>query len=158
LPANTVLAARERLGLVRHGLVRWRKARVATGRIVRRLDVRTPAIDAPAASLSGGNLQRYVIGRAILQEPRVLVAAQPTWGVDAAATAAIHAALRELAESGTAVLLISQDLDELLVLADRLAVLDRGRLSPARPVGAITIEEIGLMMGGLHEPASGVSP
>ncbi|MEJ5231711.1 MAG: ABC transporter ATP-binding protein [Geminicoccaceae bacterium] len=157
LPANTVLAARERLGLVRRGLVRWREARAATGRIVRRLDVRTPAIDAPAASLSGGNLQRYVIGRAILQEPRVLVAAQPTWGVDAAATAAIHAALRELADRGTAVLLISQDLDELLELADRLAVLDRGRLSPARPVGELAVEEIGLLMGGLHEPVGETS-
>jgi len=158
LPANTVLAARERLGLVRHGLVRWAEARAATGRIVRRLDVRTPALDAPASSLSGGNLQRFVIGRAILQDPQVLVAAQPTWGVDAGATAAIHAALQDLVASGAAVLLISQDLDELLALADRLAVLDRGRLSPARPTGELGLEEIGLMMGGLHEPVGRVSP
>ncbi len=153
LPANTVLAARERLGLVRHGLVRWRAARAATGRIIRELDVRTPALDAPASSLSGGNLQKFVIGRAILQEPLVLVAAQPTWGVDAGATAAIHAALRALASNGAAVLLISQDLDELLELANRLAVLDRGRLSPARPTADLSLEEIGLMMGGLHERA-----
>jgi simple sugar transport system ATP-binding protein len=152
LPANTVLAARERLGLVRRGLVRWGAARAATGRIVQRLDVRTPALDAPAASLSGGNLQKFVIGRAILQDPPVLVAAQPTWGVDVGATAAIHAALRDLASAGAALLLISQDLDELLALADRLAVLDRGRLSPARPVAELALEEIGLLMGGLHEP------
>ncbi len=156
LPANTVLAARERLGLVRHGLVRWAAARAATAEIVRRLDVRTPALDAPASSLSGGNLQRYVIGRAILQRPEVLVAAQPTWGVDAAATTAIHAALRELAAAGAAVLVISQDLDELLALADRLAVLDRGRLSAARPTDAFTLDEIGLLMGGLHETATAI--
>jgi simple sugar transport system ATP-binding protein len=153
LSANTVLGARERLGLAPGGVVRWARARAATARIVQRLDVRTPALDAPAAALSGGNLQKFVIGRAILQDPQVLVAAQPTWGVDAGATAAIHAALRALARAGAAVLLISQDLDELLLLADRLAVLDRGRLSPARPVAGLAREEIGLLMGGLHERA-----
>ena len=151
LSANTVLGARERLALAPGGVVRWARARAATARIVQQLDVRTPSLDAPAAALSGGNLQKFVIGRAILQDPLVLVAAQPTWGVDAAATAAIHAALRALARAGAALLLISQDLDELLLLADRLAVLDRGRLSPARPVVGLARAEIGLLMGGLHE-------
>ncbi|MCX8101045.1 MAG: ABC transporter ATP-binding protein [Geminicoccaceae bacterium] len=155
LPANTILGARERLGLAPRGLLRRAAARRATAEIVRALDVRTPAIDAPAGTLSGGNLQRYVIGRAILQQPAVLVAAQPTWGVDAAAAAAIHAALLELAAAGGAILLISQDLDELLGLCDRLAVLDRGRLSPPRPTRDLRLEEIGMLMGGVHEPAPG---
>ena len=82
-----------------------------------------------ASSLSGGNLQKFVVGREILQTPGVLVAAQPTWGVDAGAAAAIHQALVDLAANGTAVLVISQDLDELLSLTDRLAVINEGVLS-----------------------------
>ncbi len=85
------------------------------------------------ARLSGGNLQKFIVGREVLQSPEVLVVSQPTWGVDAGAAAAIHQALIDLAGNGAAVLVISQDLDELLALADRLAVINGGRLSQRDP-------------------------
>src|SRR5690606_15551964 len=106
-----------------------------------------------AGSLSGGNLQKYIMGREILQKPGVLVVSQPTWGVDAGAAAAIHQALVDLAAAGSAIVVISQDLDELRALCDTLAVINMGRLSPARPVADISVEEIGLLMGGVHGAA-----
>jgi simple sugar transport system ATP-binding protein len=112
--------------------------------------VRTPGVGVPARALSGGNLQKFVIGREILQDPAVIIVNQPTWGVDAAAAAAIRQTLIDLAAKGAAVVVISQDLDELLEVADRFAALNEGRLSAARPVAGLTVEEIGLMMGGAH--------
>ena len=105
-------------------------------------------MDSPARSLSGGNLQKFVIGREILQAPSVLVAAQPTWGVDAGAASIIHRSLLLLAQDGTAVLIISQDLDELFAVADRIAVIANGRLTQANPAEELTADEIGLRMGG----------
>ncbi|HEY2890101.1 MAG TPA: ABC transporter ATP-binding protein, partial [Dongiaceae bacterium] len=110
---------------------------------------------AQARSLSGGTLQKFIVGREIMQQPGVLVVSQPTWGVDAGASAAIQQALLDLAAAGAAVLVISQDLDEIFSICDRVAVIAGGRLSPARPVGQVTIEEIGLMMGGTHPEAKG---
>ena len=92
---------------------------------------RRPGPEATAGSLSGGNLQKYIMGREILQQPGVLVVSQPTWGVDAGAAAAIHQALVDLAAAGSAIVVISQDLDELLSLCDTLAVINEGRLSAA---------------------------
>jgi simple sugar transport system ATP-binding protein len=80
----------------------------------------------------------------------VLVVNQPTWGVDAAAAAAIRQALLDLAAGGAAVLVISQDLDELMEISDRFAALNEGRLSPAKPTTGLSVDEIGLMMGGAH--------
>jgi simple sugar transport system ATP-binding protein len=111
--------------------------------------VRCTGPAAPAATLSGGNLQKFIVGREMRQSPGVLVVAQPTWGVDVGAAAVIHRALIALAEAGAAVLLISQDLDELLALCTQLAVLHAGALSPLRPVGALSVAEIGLLMGGV---------
>ena len=90
------------------------------------------------------------MGREILQKPSVLVVSQPTWGVDAGAAAAIHQALVDLAAAGSAIVVISQDLDELRALCDTLAVINMGRLSAARPVKEFSVEEIGLLMGGVH--------
>ena len=90
---------------------------------------------AAAGSLSGGNLQKFVVGREILQTPNVLVVSQPTWGVDAGAAATIHQALADLASEGAAILVISQDLDELLAITDRLAVINVGVLSNALVTG-----------------------
>ena len=98
--------------------------------------------------MSGGNLQKFVIGREILQRPKVLVVNQPTWGVDAHAAATIRTALRDLAAEGTGILVISQDLDELMEISDTFSVLEGGRLSEAQRTGSLTIDEIGLMMGG----------
>src|SRR5262249_34985098 len=112
-----------------------------------------------ARSLSGGNLQKFVLGREMLQAPAVLIAAQPTWGVDAGAAATIHKFLLSLAQTGTAVLIVSQDLDELVAVSSRIAVISQGRLPPARPVDRLTTEQSGLAMGG-HAgwQAPGVEP
>ena len=92
-----------------------------------------------------------MIGREVLQRPDVLVVNQPTWGVDASAAADIRQALLDLAKNGTAIVCISQDLDELMEISDRFAALNEGRLSEPRPAKGLTIEEIGLMMGGAHD-------
>jgi len=148
---NAVLTGASREGLVSAGFVNWKKARAFAERIIEGFDVRTPGPGNAARALSGGNLQKFVIGREILQRPDVLVVNQPTWGVDASAAAAIRQALLDLAEGGTAVVVISQDLDELVEIADRFAALNEGRLSAPRPTQGLTIEEIGLMMGGAHD-------
>ena len=103
-----------------------------------------------AGSLSGGNLQKFIMGREIMQEPAALAVSQPTWGVDAGAAAAIRQALVDLAGRGCAILVISQDLDELLELCDTLVVINLGSLSRVMKVGETSIEEIGLLMGGVH--------
>lgn len=110
--------------------------------------MRTAGVEHAAKSLSGGNLQKFVVGREILQNPTVLVVAQPTWGVDAGAAAAIRQALRDMAAAGAAVLAISQDLDELMEISTRFSVMAGGRLTPPRPMEGLTVEEIGVMMGG----------
>ncbi|MGH6949064.1 MAG: ABC transporter ATP-binding protein [Kiloniellales bacterium] len=145
---NAFLTAHRRLSLVERGWIRRGKARDFAKAVIGRFDVRTSGPDAEARALSGGNLQKFAVGREILQNPAVLVVAQPTWGVDAAAAAAIHQALKTLASEGAAVVIISQDLDEILALADRVAVMFHGRLSAARPTADITVEELGLLMGG----------
>ncbi|MEO1249894.1 MAG: ABC transporter ATP-binding protein, partial [Pseudomonadota bacterium] len=119
-------------------------------KVVEAFDVRTAGISHAAGSLSGGNLQKYVVGREILQKPDVLIVSQPTWGVDAGAAATIHQALADLAAEGAAVVVISQDLDELLAITDRLAVINVGALSRSLVTAEASVEEIGLLMGGVH--------
>ena len=121
--------------------------------IIRRFGVKAGGPNALAKSLSGGNLQKFIMGREIGQKPEVLVVEQPTWGGDAGAAAAIRQALVDLAARGSAIVVISQDLDELLELADRLCVINEGRLSEARTVAGLKLEEIGLLMGGVHGEA-----
>ncbi len=148
---NGVLTAAKREGLVSGGFVSWTKARSFAERVIREFDVRTPSPGTAAGALSGGNLQKFVIGREILQRPDVLVVNQPTWGVDAAAAAAIRQALLDLAAKGAAIIVISQDLDELMEVSDRFGALNEGRLSTIRPVAELDMEQIGLMMGGAHD-------
>ncbi len=153
LAENAFLSAHRRLRLVRHGLIDERGAATFADTVIRRFDVRTSGPDAKARSLSGGNLQKFIVGREILQKPGVLVISQPSWGLDAGAAAAVAQALLDLAEAGAAVLIISQDLDEILSLCERIAVIHHGTLSAARAVHDVTAEEIGLLMGGVS-PAS----
>ena len=150
LSDNSVLTARDRLGMVMMGLINSGAAKTYTGRVIADFAVKALGPAATAGSLSGGNLQKYIMGREILQKPSVLVVSQPTWGVDAGAAAAIHQALVDLAAAGSAIVVISQDLDELRALSDTLAVINLGRLSAARPVKDFSIDEIGLLMGGVH--------
>jgi simple sugar transport system ATP-binding protein len=150
LTENAYLTGAQREGLTARGFIRWTAARAFARTIIERFDVRTPGPDVAARALSGGNLQKFVIGREVLQRPEVLVVNQPTWGVDAAAAAAIRQALLDLAANGAAILCISQDLDELMEISDRFGALNEGRLSEIRPAQDLNVEEIGLMMGGAH--------
>ncbi len=150
LADNAVLTARDRLGMVRAGLIDAKAARTYAGEVIEAFAVKATGPSAMAESLSGGNLQKYIMGREILQKPQVLVVSQPTWGVDAGAAAAIHQALVDLAATGSAIVVISQDLDELLSLCDTMAVINGGRLSRPMAVAEAKIDEIGLLMGGIH--------
>ncbi|MEO0403193.1 MAG: ABC transporter ATP-binding protein [Pseudomonadota bacterium] len=150
LTENAMLTGAAREGLSSRGMLNWTKTRSFAERIIAEFDVRTPGPENAARSLSGGNLQKFVIGREVLQRPEVLVVNQPTWGVDAAAAAAIRQSLLDLAAGGTAVVVISQDLDELMEISDRFAALNEGRLSPPVPTAGLNVEQIGLMLGGAH--------
>ncbi|WP_298837775.1 ABC transporter ATP-binding protein [uncultured Roseobacter sp.] len=150
LTENAMLTGAAREQLVRNGFLNWPAARSFAEKIIETFDVRTPGPGNAARSLSGGNLQKFVIGREVLQRPEVLVVNQPTWGVDASAAAAIRQALLDLATGGAAVIVISQDLDELMEISDRFAALNEGRLSEPLPAQGLSVEQIGLMMGGAH--------
>jgi|TARA_R110002033_G_scaffold785_6_gene7101 simple sugar transport system ATP-binding protein len=151
LTENAVLTGTARMGLLRNGFLSWSRARSFAKDIIAQFDVRTPGPGVAARSLSGGNLQKFVIGREVLQGPRVLVVNQPTWGVDASAAAAIRQALLDLAAEGAGIVVISQDLDELLEISDRFAALNGGALGEAVPTSSLTMEQIGLMLGGAHD-------
>lgn len=150
LAENAVLTARDRLGMVTGGLINGAAAKTYAGEVITAFSVKATGPAALADSLSGGNLQKFIMGREIMQKPAVLVVSQPTWGVDAGAAAAIHQSLVDLAASGSAIVVISQDLDELLALCDVLSVINEGRLSKPMNVADANIEEIGLLMGGVH--------
>ncbi|WP_194096456.1 ABC transporter ATP-binding protein [Marivivens aquimaris] len=151
LTENALLTGNTRMALSKNGMLDWSKARDFADSIINAFDVRTPGTETTARALSGGNLQKFVIGREILQKPKVLVVNQPTWGVDAAAAASIRQSLLDLAAGGSAVVVISQDLDEILEIADRFAALNEGRLSKPVSTKGLSIEEIGLMLGGAHD-------
>ncbi|GGE40026.1 ABC transporter [Primorskyibacter flagellatus] len=151
LTENAALTGAERKGIVSGGFLNWGRARDFAKEVIARFDVRTPGTENAARSLSGGNLQKFVIGREVMQDPQVLVVNQPTWGVDAMAAAVIRQALLDLAAGGAAVVVISQDLDELMEVSDRFGALNEGRLSEIRPAKGLTVDEIGLMMGGSHD-------
>ncbi|MEM6637933.1 MAG: ABC transporter ATP-binding protein [Pseudomonadota bacterium] len=151
LVENAFLTGATRKELTTRGFVKWLQARQFAEEIIAEFDVRTPGPATAASALSGGNLQKFVIGREVLQNPQILVVNQPTWGVDAAAAAAIRQALMDLAGQGAAVVVISQDLDELMEISDRFAALNEGRLSQPVPTLGLTVDQIGLMLGGAHD-------
>ena len=132
------------------GFIDFGAASGTAARVSSVFDVRKGRPDPEARSLSGGNLQKFVVGRELDRRPGVLVVNQPTWGVDAGAAALIRQALVDLAAEGAAVLVISQDLDEIFEIADRIAVISRGHLSPTYDAHIMTLEKIGLLMGGAH--------
>ena len=148
LADNALLTGYDRQELLSRGNIIFARTKDYAQRIVQSFQVVSGGIGSPANSLSGGNLQKFIIGRELLQEPKVLVVAHPTWGVDAGAAAAIHTALLDLASQGTAILVVSQDLDELLQISDRIAVLSRGQLSECMVTADADVARIGLLMGG----------
>ncbi|MFC9393505.1 ABC transporter ATP-binding protein [Streptomyces sp. NPDC057027] len=132
----------------KRGILDPKAARKDTERIVREYDVRTPGIDVTAASLSGGNQQKLIVGREMSHDPKFLIAAHPTRGVDVGAQAQIWDAIREARRAGLAVLLISADLDELIGLSDTLRVMYRGKLVAEADPATITPEQLGSAMTG----------
>jgi ABC-type uncharacterized transport system ATPase subunit len=154
--ADNALLTAHRQELTRRGFIRFDAVRVYATATIARFNVKAPGPAAAARSLSGGNLQKYIVGREILQGPRVMIAAQPTWGVDVGASAQIRQALVDLRDEGVAVLVVSEELDELFEICDRICVIARGRLSPPKPARETNAEEIGLLMGGSFIGAQGV--
>jgi simple sugar transport system ATP-binding protein len=148
LSENALLTGHAASGMVKGGFIDRPAMLAAVDRATSVFDVRKARRDPEAVSLSGGNLQKFVIGREILREPGVLVVSQPTWGVDAGAAATIRQALIDLAAGGAAMLVISQDLDELIEIADRIAVMFHGTLSRPLAAAQTTREMLGLLMGG----------
>ena len=150
---NAVLERYREPRFCRFGLIRRQPARAHAQYLVSQFDVRLASIEAPARTLSGGNIQKLILGRVLREEPRIIIVNQPTWGLDVGAVATIHGELLTASERGAAIVLISEDLDEVFALADRVAVIYQGNLSPARPVADWTLPEIGLAMaGGLSPP------
>ena len=117
--------------------------------IIERFGVKAGGADAPARSLSGGNLQKFIVGREIAAQPKLIIIAQPTWGVDVGAAAQIHAEILALRDAGCAVLIVSEELDELFELSDRLYVLAKGHLSPSVARADATVQQVGEWMSGL---------
>ena len=148
LSENALLTGHAASGMVRRGFIDTAATLKAVDRATEAFDVRKAKRDPEAASLSGGNLQKFVVGREILRNPAVLVVNQPTWGVDAGAAAVIRQALIDLAAGGAAVLVTSQDLDELIEITDRIAVMFHGRLSQPLATADAGRENLGLLMGG----------
>ena len=146
---NSLLTAFQRLKFLEHGFIRYDRCQAFCKNVIDDFNVKSNGMGAQAGSLSGGNLQKFIVGREINQKPTVLVVSQPTWGVDAGAAQTIHDGLRNLAANGAAVLVISQDLDELMSISDRIAAICAGALSGPFPTEEISIEQIGLMMAGV---------
>src|SRR6195952_3416098 len=148
LSENALLTGHAASGMVQHGFVNTPATLSTVDRATEVFEVRKAKRPREAASLSGGNLQKFIVGREILRNPVVLVVSQPTWGVDAGAAAVIRQALLDLAAEGCAILVTSQDLDELAEIADRIAVMFHGHLSEPLATADASREKLGLLMGG----------
>ncbi len=153
--AQNMLLSHQNRSTLRRGFIQRPVLRRLAGGIIDRFRVRAHGPQAVAGSLSGGNLQKYIIGREVTRQPRVLLVAQPTWGVDVGAAAQIRAELLALRDAGCAVLVISEELDELFEISDRLVVMAEGRLSPSLPTREATLDMIGRWMSGLWDEEGG---
>jgi general nucleoside transport system ATP-binding protein len=147
LAQNTLLTRTETVSA--GGWVQVRRVQRLAELVIARFNVRAGGAGAAAKSLSGGNLQKFIVGREIDADPKLLIVSQPTWGVDVGAAAQIRGELLKLRDAGCALLVVSEELDELFEIADRLHVIAKGRLSPSVPVAQATIEMIGEWMSGL---------
>ena len=134
---------------VRHGLLDLAALREQAAHIIAAYGVKAGGPEAVAKSLSGGNLQKFIVGREIDAKPKLLIVSQPTWGVDVGAASQIRSAIVALRDAGCAVLVVSEELEELLEISDRLLVMAKGRVSPSMDRGDASVERIGLWMSGL---------
>ena len=155
LAQNTLLTRTDTVS--RSGWVNARAVRQLAQHLIERFNVKAGGVDATAKSLSGGNLQKFLVGREIDAKPKLLIISQPTWGVDVGAAAQIRGELLKLRDEGCAVLVVSEELDELFEICDRMVVISQGRVSPSMPKQDATVERLGLWMSGLwndkKEPA-----
>jgi len=151
--ADNALLTAHRQGYVKSGLIQFDAVAAFAKTCIDDYNVKCGGVQAEAKSLSGGNLQKFIVGREILQKPKVLVVAQPTWGVDVGAAAFIRQKIIDLRNDGVAVLVLSEELDELFEVSDRLAVIAKGRLSPSKPIRETNVEEIGVWMSGMWPDA-----
>lgn len=151
---DNMLLSHQKAPFIQNGMIRFGHTIEAAAAIIKRFRVRASGPAALARSLSGGNLQKFIIGREITRNPQVFIVAQPTWGVDVGAAAQIHSEIRQLRDAGCAVLVISEELDELFELCDRMYVIAKGRMSPPVAAADVTREQIGLWMSGLWNQAA----
>jgi simple sugar transport system ATP-binding protein len=156
LADNALLTSHSLGSAVTRGLIDRMATRVMAAEVASSFDVRLPQENPMASALSGGNLQKFVVGREMSRRPLVFIVSQPTWGVDVGAALSIRTAMLELAAAGSAVVMISQDLEEIFAISHRVAVLYDGSLSEAMVTADVSPERIGLLMGG-SEAASGKS-
>jgi len=155
LADNALLTAHGK-DMLNRGMIRFERVTQFASECIEKFNVKCGGTRAAAKSLSGGNLQKFIMGREILQAPKLLVVAQPTWGVDVGAAAFIRQELIDLRNEGTAILVISEELEELFEVSDRIAVIADGRLSPAKQLSDTNIDEIGIWMSGMWEESAEV--
>ena len=152
LTENCLITAEHRMNLSKKGFIDYESSKKLSDEIIKKLDVRTSGSDALARSLSGGNLQKFVIGRELIQKPKIFIVNQPTWGVDAAAASSIRQQILDLAKDGAAVIVISQDLDELLEISDVFCALVGGQLSSPENTSELNPSKIGMLISNSIEP------
>lgn len=155
--AQNILLSHQGAATVRHGFIRHRVIGRLASDIIERFRVKAAGPQAYAGSLSGGNLQKYIIGREVARRPKALLVAQPTWGVDVGAAAQIRSELLALRDQGCALLVISEELDELFQISDRLVVIAKGRVSPSIKTSDADVDLIGQWMSGLWAGAAGAA-
>ncbi len=126
----------------------FEKMRKKAKELVEEFDVKTPSLDIPVSMLSGGNLQRLILARELSRNPKALIASQPTRGLDIAGIEYVRMKIVDTANSGTAVILISEDLDEIFHMADRIAVIYEGQIKGGFDKDAVTKEDVGILMAG----------
>lgn len=148
LSENTLLTA-HRKGMVRRGFTDRKKAREFTSAIIEKYDVKASGPNAKAHGLSGGNLQKFIMGREIELAPKALLVSQPTWGVDVGAAAYVRQTLIDHSRSGQAVIVVSEELEELFEICDRLYVICDGKVSQSLNRSETNVEEVGLLMTGI---------
>ena len=148
LTENILISQFPNNNFIYNGMINHHNINLQAKKVIEQFNVVTPGVDAKASSLSGGNLQKFVIGREILTNPKLLIISHPTWGIDAGAEHAIRKSLIELAKNGTSIIVISQDLDELFEISHRISVIYNGNLSKSYDTRNVSVSAIGLLMGG----------
>ena len=151
LAENVLLCQFSNNKFTKNGIIKSTNISKYADEIILNFNVMTEGASSKASSLSGGNLQKFVIGREILSKPELLIISHPTWGIDAGATQYIRNELIKLSNQGTSIIIISQDLDELIQLSNRIAVIYNGELSHSLDTNTLDIKKIGLLMGGQSE-------